>query len=100
MTRTYSIVTGLLAAFVAGWTSATLLPHRAANAQAPALPPIFVEGARLLSPTGPVEVKELMGEWIRIKSLHPLAQSDGDQWLYVPSLSGTWLVNTKSAEEQ
>jgi hypothetical protein len=56
------------------------------------LPPVFQPGATLLCPMGKVSVEEIWGEWIRIKSLHPLAGPE-DQWLYVPAMSGTWILD-------
>lgn len=88
-------------AFAAGVLCADLAPRQIAHAQAAsALPSIFGPGARLLSPTGPVEVLEVEGSWIRIKSLHPLAKADGEQWMYVPSIPGTWLLDTRPVEPE
>ena len=87
--------------FAVGVLCAGFMPRPVAHAQSTSLlPPIFGEGARLLSPTGPIEVHEVQGEWIRIKSLHPLAKSDGEQWMYVPSISGTWLVDSRPVEKE
>lgn len=56
------------------------------------LPAIFQVDAQLKSPIGPVEVQEIHGEWIRVKSLHVLAEGDTEhQWMYVPAVPGTWI---------
>ncbi|MDZ4861296.1 MAG: hypothetical protein SGI88_20175 [Candidatus Hydrogenedentes bacterium] len=89
----------IAAVLVAGAGVGGFATRGSVSAQGMVLPPIFEPGARLLSPTGPVHVEEVMGEWIRVKSRHPLAKADGDQWIFVPSLSGTWLVDPKPADE-
>ena len=82
----------IAAGFLGGAAVTLLLPETTANADQVVLPPIFQEGATLLSPIGRVEIREIQGAWIRVKSLHPLAASDPDaQWLYVPAISGTWI---------
>jgi len=84
----------LAGAFLAGMAVAQFASNEAAQAQSASLPGIFEPGAQLLSPTGPITVQEVMGDWIRLRSRHPLAKNDGDQWMYVPSLAGTWLVDS------
>ena len=82
------LVVGLLG----GAVVSLVQPRAAVSADQVFLPPIFEEGAILLSPIGRVEIKEIQGAWIRVKSLHPLAASDPDaQWMYVPAISGTWI---------
>ncbi|MCC6487660.1 MAG: hypothetical protein IT364_09185 [Candidatus Hydrogenedentes bacterium] len=83
----------LLAAGLLGGAVVSLVqPWAAASAEQVLLPPIFQEGATLLSPVGRIEIKEIQGAWIRVKSLHPLAASDPDaQWMYVPAIQGTWI---------
>ncbi|MCC6694439.1 MAG: hypothetical protein IT365_02310 [Candidatus Hydrogenedentes bacterium] len=83
----------LLAAGLLGGAMVTLAqPRTTVSAEQVFLPPIFQEGATLLSPIGRIEIKEIQGAWVRVKSLHPLAASDPDaQWMYVPAISGTWI---------
>ena len=71
-----------------------------ANAPAPpfVLPPIFEEGARLIGPTGLVEIHEVDGGWIRVRSLSALAKQGEELWMYVPALSGAWTVDLKPVD--
>lgn len=87
-------------AFVAGMASANRTPGANAQAQTANLPPIFEEGARLIGPTGSVEVHEIMGEWIRVKSLSALAVPGEELWMHVPALSGAWTVDTQPIDEK
>ncbi|NUM55028.1 MAG: hypothetical protein HUU46_15380 [Candidatus Hydrogenedentes bacterium] len=87
-------------AFIAGAISAEYIPRASAQAQSVALPPIFDAGARLISPMGPVEVREIAGEWIRVKSLSALAKPDEELWMHVPALSGAWTVDSSPVEEK
>ena len=81
-----------VAGLVGGAAATGLSPSSVASAQSDALPAIFHAGADLLSPMGPVEVLEIQGQWIRIKSLHALVTNDSEnQWLYVPAMAGTWI---------
>ena len=83
------------AAFAGGALFAEFMPRASAQAELAVLPPIFVEGARLLGPTGAVEVHEILGGWIRAKSLGPLAKPGEELWMHVPCIPGTWLVDTR-----
>lgn len=87
---------GLTAAFAIGCFAGALAAGFAlrpvAHADTTTLPVIFQVGAQLKSPIGPVEIREVQGEWIRVRSLHVLASGDSEhQWLFVPSLAGTWI---------
>lgn len=69
-----------------------------AHADTTILPEIFQVGAQLKSPLGPVEILEVQGGWIRVKNLHALAATDSQpEWMYVPSVPGTWIPNDGSA---
>ena len=81
--------------FVAGALLSVLMPRVNAQAQPFGLPPIFEEGARLIGPTGAVEIHEVDGGWIRVKSLSALAKQGEELWMYVPALSGAWTVDSK-----
>ena len=83
-------------AFAGGALSAGFIPR--ANAQAPTvtLPPIFENGAKLIGPTGSVEIHEIEGGWIRVKSLSALAKPNEELWMYVPGLPGAWTVDTEA----
>lgn len=92
---------GLTAAFVAGClVGAAALGFAlrpVAYADTTTLPVIFQVGAQLKSPMGPIEIREVQGEWIRVKSLHALAEGDSEhQWMFVPSLAGTWIPDDGS----
>lgn len=95
-----SILAAMVVAALAGGILGGFATRSVASAQGMALPPIFEPGARLLSPTGPIHIEEVMGEWIRVKSRHPSARGDGDQWIFVPGLPGTWLVDPKPADDE
>jgi hypothetical protein len=87
---------GLSAVFVAGCLAgaavAALALRPVAHADTTTLPVIFQVGAQLKSPIGPIEIREVQGGWIRVKSLHVLAAADSEhQWMFVPSLAGTWI---------
>jgi hypothetical protein len=84
----------------AGVFSAQLVPQAHAQAPSAVLPPIFEEGARLIGPTGSVEVHEIMGGWIRVKSLSALAKPGEELWMHVPALPGAWTVDTQPVEER
>jgi len=91
----------VVVAFLCGTLSAQLLPRASAQVQPPVvLPPIFEEGARLLGPTGVVEVHEVMGGWVRVKSLSALAKPGEELWLHVPGLPGAWTVSTEPVVEE
>lgn len=92
--RSWVLISFIVMLF-AGWQFTALT--RVANAQAPSfvLPPIFEEGARLIGPTGLVEIHEVDGGWIRVKSLSVQAKPEEELWMYVPALSGAWTVDLK-----
>lgn len=94
-----AVVFGLMA-FVAGMLFTGFTPRANAQAQTFVLPPIFEEGARLIGPTGAVEVHEVDGGWIRVKSLSALAKPGEELWMYVPALSGAWTVDSKPIDER
>lgn len=86
----------LAIAFAGGLVAGTVLAgfgiRSVVHADTASLPAIFQVGAQLQSPIGPVEVREIQGEWVRIKSLHVLAEGDTEhQWMYVPAIAGTWI---------
>ena len=82
-------------AFAAGMVFTEFTPRVNAQAQPFVLPPIFEEGARLIGPTGAVEIHEVDGGWIRVRSLSALAKQGEELWMYVPALSGAWTVDSK-----
>ena len=84
-----------LMAFAAGIFFTEFSPRANAQAQPFVLPPIFEEGGRLIGPTGAVEIHEVDGGWIRVKSLSALAKPEEELWMYVPALSGAWTVDSK-----
>ncbi|MCC6154327.1 MAG: hypothetical protein IT367_11240 [Candidatus Hydrogenedentes bacterium] len=84
-----------LMAFAAGIFFAEFTPRANAQAQSFVLPSIFEEGARLIGPTGSVEIHEVDGGWIRAKSLSALAKPEEELWMYVPALSGAWTLDSK-----
>jgi hypothetical protein len=86
--------------FLGGLLFAEFAPRANAQAQSAILPPIFEEGARLIGPTGSVEIHEIMGGWVRVKSLSALARPGEELWMYVPSLAGAWTVDTQPVEEK
>jgi len=89
-------VAGCLAGAAAGFAMRPV-----AHADTTTLPVIFQVGAQLKSPIGPVEIREVQGEWIRVKSLHVLAEGDSEhQWLFVPSLAGTWIPDEGAEDER
>ncbi len=86
----------VIAAFMTGaLVGATLVGvsvRPVAHADTSTLPGIFQVGAQLKSPLGPVEILEIQGEWICVKSLHALASTNSEhEWMYVPSIAGTWI---------
>ena len=87
-------------AFAAGAFSVEFIPRANAQAQTVVLPPIFDEGVRLIGPTGSVEIHEIMGGWVRVKSLSALAKPGEELWMYVPGLAGAWTVDTQPVEEK
>ena len=86
-------------AFAAGAISSAYLPRVNAQSQYQALPPIFQEGARLLGPTGSVEIHEIMGDWIRVKSLSALAHPGEELWIHAPALPGAWTIDTAAIQK-
>lgn len=93
------VLMAVLLAFLAGLAPAFVHSGDTAAAQQLVLPPIFEDGARLLTPLGKVEVLEVMAPWIRVKSLHRLAGNDGDQWIFVPAVQGSWMVDPDSSSK-
>ncbi|MBM3290397.1 MAG: hypothetical protein FJY92_09620 [Candidatus Hydrogenedentes bacterium] len=90
------VLLAIAIAFAGGALSAQLVPRANAQAQpAVLLPPIFEEGARLLGPTGVVELHEVMGGWVRVKSLSALAKPGEELWMNVLALPGAWTVSTE-----
>lgn len=92
----YRLKSAWFAAFAAGCIAgATLMGlslRTVAHADTTSLPVIFQIGAQLNSPIGPLEIREIQGQWIRVKSLHVLAEGDSEhQWMYVPAMAGTWI---------
>lgn len=99
-TKTWMAI-GILVAFAGGMAFSVFLPRANAQAQpAVTLPPIFEEGARLLGPTGTVEVHEVMGGWIRVKSLSALARPGEELWMHVLALPGAWTISTEPVIEE
>ena len=87
-------------AFAGGALFTEWMPRANAQTQTVALPPIFEEGARLIGPTGSIEIHEVAGGWIRVKSLSALAKQGEELWMHVPSLSGAWAIDTQPVEEK
>ena len=87
-------------AFAAGAFSVEFTPRANAQAQSVVLPPIFEESARLIGPTGSVEIHEIMGGWIRVKSLSALAVPGEELWINVSALPGSWTVDTQPVEKK
>jgi len=87
-----------LMVFATGILFTEFTPRASAQAQPFVLPPIFEEGARLIGPTGLVEIHEVDGGWIRVKSLSALAKQGEELWMYVPALSGAWTVDLKPVD--
>jgi hypothetical protein len=81
------------------------LPHAAAQAQTQAqsstLPPIFEEGAQLMGPLGPIEVHEVLGDWVRAKLSAGLAgSSNNEHWIHITTIPGTWSVDTAALKNK
>ncbi|MCC6795929.1 MAG: hypothetical protein IT366_12500 [Candidatus Hydrogenedentes bacterium] len=89
------VMVSFVVAFFAGWQFADSSHVANAQVQSFVLPPIFEEGTRLIGPTGLVEIHEVDGGWIRVKSLSALAKPEEELWMYVPALSGAWTVDSK-----
>lgn len=87
-----SLAIALLSGCILGAVVTGVSVRTVAHADTATLPVIFQVGAQLKSPIGPVEIREVQGQWIRVKSLHVLAEGDSEhQWMYVPALAGTWI---------
>ena len=77
---------GLLALSITGG------PRSGVSAEEIELPPIFVSGAKLIGPLGPVTVLEVTGNgWIHVESHHPLYNGT-NHWIYVPAQTGAWAL--------
>lgn len=89
-----SVALSLAAGFVGGATATWLVRPQAAYAQtssAPVLPPIFAVGATLTSTIGEVQIQDVAGEWIRVRSLNSADDPvGGNWWINVPAQPGAW----------
>jgi hypothetical protein len=88
--RRWCAVAAVLAAALVVWTFTS--GQGPANAQTGELPPMFEAGARLGSPLGPLEVREVRGVWLRVKLLGPGQARQPEHWVCVPAQSGGWYV--------
>lgn len=85
-----SLMAGIAGGAAAMWLAQPTAVFAQANA-APALPPLFAVGATVTSTIGEVQIQEIYGEWIRVKSLNSVDNPIGDNWwIYVPSQAGAW----------